>query len=165
MNDLVGATLFSVIASSLEAHVREALRKGWAQPVQLHREDGQRSMHMEGMWPYWLNGCLEATMRNDLDLSSMVILTGLPCLPLCFLARTVRAVLRRRLSMSGSGRAQHGGQVHGDAQRLRGGCAGSLWLVCACGQCDGTLHGCFHAAFLLRRLPAGGALRLCGGDE
>ena len=80
---LVGAITFAVIASSLEAHVREATHRMWALPTQLQArqppvspEAGARSMPVQGMWPYWLDCRAPKTVRNDIDLASMVILTG-----------------------------------------------------------------------------------------
>jgi hypothetical protein len=36
----------------------------------------QEALHVEGMWPYWLDGSDPATARNSHSLSSMVLLTG-----------------------------------------------------------------------------------------
>ena len=33
-------------------------------------------LQIEGMWPYWLDGAGPRTVRNSLDLDSMVLLTG-----------------------------------------------------------------------------------------
>ena len=33
-------------------------------------------MHVEGMWPYWMDGRDAGTVTNTLDLASMVLLTG-----------------------------------------------------------------------------------------
>ena len=80
---LVGAITFAVIASSLEAHVREATHRMWALPTQLRAGQppaspgaGAGSMRVQGMWPYWLDCRSPKTVRNDIDLASMVILTG-----------------------------------------------------------------------------------------
>jgi len=52
-------------------------------PVQLAKHDAaadgpttSHAMEVEGMWPYWLDGRDASTVRNDLKLDSMVILTG-----------------------------------------------------------------------------------------
>ena len=86
--DLVGAMTMAVVASTLDAHVREAADRRWALPLQLPRScpeagaDGDNadwsseSMRVEGMWPYWLDARSQGTVRNTFDVSSMVILTG-----------------------------------------------------------------------------------------
>lgn len=84
MNDLVGATYFSLIASTLEKHVRQALQSGWALPQQHHlgdslaaaKEGRAMPLAVVGMWPYWLDGREQSTVRNSMDLGSMAILTG-----------------------------------------------------------------------------------------
>ena len=85
---LQGALYFNNIASALEAHVREASLRGWALPQQLHPpSEGSADLAIEsrpgikvtGMWPYWLDGRSESTVRNTLDLQNMVILTGVQC--------------------------------------------------------------------------------------
>lgn len=84
MNDLVGATYFSLIASALEKHVRQALHSSWALPQQHHLSETLAAaeagralpLSIEGMWPYWLDGHDQDTVRNSVDLESMVILTG-----------------------------------------------------------------------------------------
>lgn len=84
--DLWGAMEFNNVSSALEAHVREACGRSWALPDQLpapaRPEEGVTSpsragLRVEGMWPYWLDGRSLRTVRNNLDLDSMVILTGL----------------------------------------------------------------------------------------
>ena len=85
--DLGGAIEFNNISSSLEAHVREAARRGWAQPHQLappaeeeekEAQQGRETLSIKDMWPYWLDGGSLSTVHNTLDLDSMVILTGPP---------------------------------------------------------------------------------------
>lgn len=69
---LVGAATFAVIASALDAHTREAARRGWSLPQLSYDAQGALNMNgakanadaargggalvIEGMWPYWLGG-------------------------------------------------------------------------------------------------------------
>ena len=37
----------------------------------------RRALRVEGMWPYWLDGRAASTVRNDLSIDAMILLTGL----------------------------------------------------------------------------------------
>jgi hypothetical protein len=78
---LVGACAFSVIASALTAHTRAALASGWSL-VDVVDGDDEAASHsspplaISGAWPYWLDGRDPGTVRNDLSLDGMALLTG-----------------------------------------------------------------------------------------
>jgi hypothetical protein len=78
---LVGACAFSVIASALTAHTRAALASGWSL-VDVVDGDDEAASHsspplaISGAWPYWLDGRDAGTVRNDLSLDGMALLTG-----------------------------------------------------------------------------------------
>ncbi|EIE20036.1 hypothetical protein COCSUDRAFT_58259 [Coccomyxa subellipsoidea C-169] len=77
--ELVCASVVSTIGAALDAHVRQARERQWAQPQQLPRvhDDAPRpAMQVEGMWPYWLDGAAPSTVRNSFAMNSMLLLTG-----------------------------------------------------------------------------------------
>jgi hypothetical protein len=82
ISHLRGAITLGIIASALDSHVTQAIQSNWVMPVQLTKQDASsegptfHAMEVEGMWPYWMDGRDDSTVRNDLTLNSMVILTG-----------------------------------------------------------------------------------------
>ncbi|EFN52896.1 hypothetical protein CHLNCDRAFT_138439 [Chlorella variabilis] len=100
--ELVCAATMAVSAAALDAHTREALRRGWHLPTLAYTSDGsgapaalptaqegsqaalpaaqdasqQQPFEVVDFWPYWLDGWETATVRNTLSLEGMALLTG-----------------------------------------------------------------------------------------
>ncbi|BDA51431.1 probable DNA mismatch repair protein MutS at C-terminar half [Coccomyxa sp. Obi] len=77
--ELVCASVVSTIGAALDAHVRQAHERGWAQPRQLLRaqlNEPRPALQVQGMWPYWLDGRAPSTVPNTFDIDSMLLLTG-----------------------------------------------------------------------------------------
>ncbi|PRW39283.1 mitochondrial-targeted muts 1 [Chlorella sorokiniana] len=83
--ELVCAATMGVAAAALDAHTREALRRGWKLPVQGFTAEGPPSPAAGGepegfeitdMWPYWLDGWDPSSVHNSLSLDGMALLTG-----------------------------------------------------------------------------------------
>ena len=70
---------FALISKSFWLHATEALRKGWALPaIQVENSEGQedRSLKLDGFWPFWMDGASPSTVKNSVNMDKMVLLTG-----------------------------------------------------------------------------------------
>ncbi|KAL4544776.1 hypothetical protein Ndes2526B_g00720 [Nannochloris sp. 'desiccata'] len=104
LTQLVAATTFAVVASALDAHVREAARRGWALPQLTFSKDVLKNngtvgegegdftatrtinantssniFKIDGMWPYWLGGTAgldQGKIKNSFLMDGMFLLTG-----------------------------------------------------------------------------------------
>ena len=199
---LISAAHCGVVVNALDAHCREALRRGWALPrleyeqggaaggaaaaaqQQQEWQEGQQQldpgvpMRLSGFWPYWMDGRQADTVRNELALGGMALLTGpnmagkstvlrrcvgggrgvacssccgLHALPLHTHARTHAA-------------AFHPPHPPNPAQRVRGRAARLLRPVRPRCLCARALPPLPHAAQLQRRLPPRAALLVRRGD-
>lgn len=76
---MIAAGTFSVVASALEAHVREARRKLWSLPPPPSAGGGEQttSLTIDGMWPYWMDARDPKLVKNSINaMQGMYLLTG-----------------------------------------------------------------------------------------
>jgi hypothetical protein len=87
LTQLVAAASFAVVASALDAHVREAARRGWSLPQLTFdanssissTKDSSSTFKVDGMFPYWLGGTGgidPSTIKNSFEMEGMFLLTG-----------------------------------------------------------------------------------------
>ena len=71
----------SIVGRALMEHVDEARSRGWCVPEleevpEGGRPQGPPRLKVEGMWPYWKDKLAQDTVRNDLVLDRIILLTG-----------------------------------------------------------------------------------------
>eukprot|EP00899_Mesostigma_viride_P008353 jgi/Mesvir1/17519/Mv08772-RA.2 len=100
MREIVTIASFCMVTKSLRLVVEEAVRKRWTaatvlsddqrarksddkhakkggRPATTADKGGGRSLHIAGMWPYWMDVLGESvTVKNDIEMSGMYLLTG-----------------------------------------------------------------------------------------
>ena len=71
----------SIVGRALMEHVDEARSRGWCVPEleevpEGGRPQGPPRLEVKGVWPYWKDKLAQDTVRNDLVLDRIILLTG-----------------------------------------------------------------------------------------
>ncbi len=74
MPTLVTAAHWVLLASTLTAHVGHAMQQQWALPALRAETDPDRSLTLEGVWPYWLPAA--SATANDVRFDGLWLLTA-----------------------------------------------------------------------------------------
>ncbi|KAJ3679984.1 hypothetical protein LUZ60_016262 [Juncus effusus] len=77
INVLVFSSMLLVISKALFSHVSEGRRRGWAFPT-LYKNEPQTltKMSISNLLPYWLSPSTGSATPNDIEMSSLFLLTG-----------------------------------------------------------------------------------------
>jgi len=71
---LRSSAVYGLLFSTLTAHVAHALQSGWALPSLRSPTDADRSLVLEGVWPFWLRK--DAAVANSLQWEGIWLLTA-----------------------------------------------------------------------------------------
>jgi len=71
---LVTAAHWSLFSTTLSHHVGHALSKGWGLPELRSASDGDRTVHLDSLWPYWM--ARERAVANSFTWEGIWLLTA-----------------------------------------------------------------------------------------